>query len=374
MVQSRAVLLVGASGTLGTLATAALLRSGDCRVVALVRDHHPADVVETLVQREFESSGSQPVKGWRRRLCQATLPAQDLSRLDSLVAEHGVNEIVNCAGCLSYFDAEASHKVNVVLVEQLVEAAKRWSVERFIHVSSAFCSGFRDGPIQEQLHSEPVSDPTVYTTTKRLGEAVVADSGLPFLILRPSVVIGHSRTGHYGGPRYGLYQLWSGVERFLLDEYQQEAHYVAPETPMPLLHSDAFQVGLLAAMDQLPAGSIFHMTSRSAPTVRDVADLFFAHKLRPRQLTYHRSLGDVPLGDLSSTQRAFLRLAATNIEIASRPWDFETDTLDRLFPETSEFTDATIESVERCQNAYFANSNRLADYSRRFADRFDADS
>lgn len=339
-------------------------------MVALVRDHHPADLVESLVQREFQSSGIQPLASWRDRIHQATLPAQDLSQLDPLVEERGATEILNCAGCLSYFDAEASRSVNVVLTERLVDAAKRWGVVRFTHVSSAFSSGFRDDPIPEELHGEPAADPTIYTTTKRQGEAVVAGSGLPFLILRPSVVIGHSKTGHYNGPRYGLYQLWSGVERFLLDEYQQDAHYVAPETSMPLLHSDAFQTGLTAAMDELPTGSIFHLTSRGSPTVRQVADLFFTRWLRPHQLTYHQSLSDVPLGDLSSTQRAFLRLAATNIEIASRTWDFETDTLDGLFPDSSEFADATVDSVERCQDAYFANSNRLADYSRRFAGQF----
>jgi len=49
------------------------------------------------------------------------------------------------------------------------------------------------------MHAGDGEDPTEYTRTKRNAEELVATSGVPYLILRPSIVIGDSRDGRYFG-------------------------------------------------------------------------------------------------------------------------------------------------------------------------------
>ena len=188
-----------------------------------------------------------------------------------------------------YFDEEKLRAVNVEMTRRFVNAAKRWKVGRFVHISTAFASGFVDGRIDEQLHDEPIADPTFYTESKRRAEWIVAESGVPFMILRPSIVIGDSRDGHYAGPRYGLYQLWSAFERFLLDSWQEEVHYVAPRRSVPLLHQDAFQAGFMGAWRELDDGAICHLTSQASPTVREIADLSVRSHLRPEDRPLLRS-------------------------------------------------------------------------------------
>lgn len=333
-----------------------------------------------MVTREMDLSADAAGSNWRQRLHQVALPLgvddpdrpDPLDELDAVVDRYHVDEVVHCAGCLSYFNEDRLRAVNVEMTRRFVDATKRWGLRRFVHISTAFACGFVDGPIRERLHDDPVGDPTFYTKSKRQGERIVADSGVPFLILRPTIVIGDSRDGHYHGPRYGLYQLWSGVERFLLDEWQADVHYVAPRQTIPLLHQDAFQNGFIEAWRRLPDNSICHLTSHGGPDVRELADMIVHRHLRPRTVHYYDRLADVPLDSIPSSQRAFLGIAAVNVEISSRPWQFESTNLDRLIADGASFADATVQTVERCQDAYFSGSEPLRRYRETFARAFPA--
>src|SRR5260370_41994990 len=99
----------------------------------------------------------------------------------------------------------------------MLELSSALTVDRFVHGSTAYSSGYIEGRIGESLHAEPASDPTEYTRTKRAAERRVAETGVPYLIIRPSVVIGDSRTGRHTRTQTGLFQHWIGWGRPLLD-------------------------------------------------------------------------------------------------------------------------------------------------------------
>ncbi len=382
MSPTESVLVTGATGTLGSLITAALLETTDLTVVAPVRSHHPADAVHDAVAHNFTRGSMASESQWRPRLHQVALPdgADDptrvdpLHQLDEVATAFGVSEVVHAAGCLSYFDEPLLRAVNVELTRRFVHAASRWGVSRFTHVSTAFSSGFAEGLIAEELHDDPTHDPTSYTESKREGEYIVANSGLPYLIVRPSVVIGHSGDGRYRGPQYGFYQLLSGVERFLLTEWHREVHYVAPAGgTAPFLHQDALQAGFLAAREQLPDDSIVHLTSRTGPSFRDVVETMIHRYVRPEIANLYDRVTDISLDEIPANQKAFLRLAAINIEISSRPWQFDTSGLDGLVDAGASFTDATLESVIRCQDAYLDRSTHMRRYRDTYANHFPAE-
>ncbi|GAC1603549.1 MAG: hypothetical protein NVS3B21_32210 [Acidimicrobiales bacterium] len=357
MSNTRSVLVTGTTGTLGSHAAAAVLTDPHVHVIAPVRAHHGPDVPVATVA---EAGMRVLPEGWRERFRTVPLPA-DLDHLPA-IAPDGVDEVIHCAGSLSYTDVEVLEAVNVRLTSRLVEAAATWGVDRFVHISTAFAGGYPEpgATIPEQLHDEGGRDPTPYTASKRRGEHIVAAGGVPHLILRPSIVIGDSTSGRYSGPRYGLYQLWSGLERFLLDEWHREVHFVAPRHPLPLLHQDAFRAGLLAAREHLDDGAICHLTSRGSPDVRSVAALFFDQHLQPEVVHYYDHISDVTQEGLPRAQRALLRLAQVNLDIAGHDWRFDTSTIDRLVAEGAPFVDASLETVHRCQEAYFGQSARLA--------------
>jgi nucleoside-diphosphate-sugar epimerase len=294
------------------------------------------------------------------------------AELDGMASALRVDEIVHCAGCVDYFDKKRLRIANVDLTCRLLEAARRWGVQRFVYLSTAFCGGYRTDLIPERLHPEPApaDEPTEYTRSKRAAEWCIADSGVPFLIVRPSVVIGDSRSGKYTGKNYGLYQMWRAIEGLLCREYSPIWHTVAPRSAVDFIHQDAFQTAFMGIYRNISPDSIVHLVGSPAnrPTMRDLC-LLWAEVYWPLEIRSYASVDDVPLRSIPRRQRQFLELAAKNFEIASRAWTFETTSMDGLRAAGLRFPDATLESIARCQRRYIEGSPRIQEHSRKYSGR-----
>jgi nucleoside-diphosphate-sugar epimerase len=362
MATGRGVLLTGGSGYVGGLIATTLLTNEEVEIVAPVRTVDRQKFLEP-VRAEVLLSGYAFDDALAERI--HLVPLTDrLEDLDAVIAEFGVTEIIHSAGCLDYFNAGALEAGNVELTRKLVEHARRWNVERFIYISTAFSSGYVFRPITETLHDDPGKDPTDYTRTKREAEEIVATSGIPFLILRPSIIIGDSRDGHYSGKQYGLYQLWAGMERLLCREWHPELHVLAPRQAVQLVHQDAFQGAFLAAYRRLPAGQIVNIVSdeETLPDLRTLWDLWIDACLRPRMTFYYERMSDIPLREINGKQRALLALASVNLQIASHPWRFDCTTMRWLRAKGMAFTDATLGTVSLCQDVFVAESKLIQDF------------
>ena len=359
--------MIGATGYVGTLITTSLLTRGTRPVVALVRNGQGLESFRARLLRELANAGQEMASvDLDHRLTLVPLP-DPLADHDSLASELvrlGVNEVVHCAGCVDYFNAAELEHTNVVMTEWFLGLAKRVGVARFTYISTAYSSGCIEGVVPEQLHPDETRDPNDYVRTKRRAECLIAESSIPYLIVRPSVIIGDSRTGYYSGKRYGLYQHWVGVERLLYDRPCDEMHVVAPTEPVNFLHQDAFQNAFHWAFEVLPPDSIMNLTSDSegAPSVRDLWKLWFEVVREPDRLHYYESLEQVPLKGLPPRQRAFVMFASGNLEITAHRWRFETRMLDRMRSEGVEFTDADLQSIRICQGRFLDSSSRMQRY------------
>lgn len=369
----RASILIGGSGYLGTLIAASILAEAPRRLVLPLRTTtDPTACIARIRGALLERGVAEAVVDERLHLLTvAELPSLDrIGELATLGRAHGVEEMIHSAGCLDYWDQKSLQAVNVDLTRALVDVAGGMSVERLIYISTAYCSGYRSGLIPEQLHPDPSAhdEPTEYTRTKRWAEAIVADSGLPFAILRPSIVIGHSRTGSYTGRNYGLYQMWRAIEGLLTREYAPIWYTVATHARLNFVHQDAFQDAFLAISASKPERAIVHVVSDHAksPTMRDLCWLW-ADVYRPAEIHCYASVDDVPLRSIPNRQRRFLELAAKNLEISTKGWQFETAFLDELRARGLAFADATLESVARCQARYIEGSPRIQAYLERVA-------
>jgi NADH dehydrogenase len=92
----------------------------------------------------------------------------------------GCEAVIHLANATGVADPRLVHAVNVGGTEKLLAAAGRAGVKRFLFISSISANRARLGP---------------YGATKRLAEERVRAAGLPFVILRPSLVYGAGGVG-----------------------------------------------------------------------------------------------------------------------------------------------------------------------------------
>lgn len=377
------VLVTGASGLLGSLFAAAIAAREGRRVALLARSVAGMDAAFGRLVSEVAALPG-PLAATKLQATPVLLEAapgkvhEAVAALIPELREHGVNEVVHCAGSTDYFDAPELKAANIDLTRALLAAARALAVRRFVFVSTAFSSGFRDGPIREAPHTTipppapEAIDPTPYTWSKRAAEAFVTRAGVPYLILRPGIVIGDSRDGRYEGRPTGLYQFWGAARRLLgSGEAPRRLHVVAPRIPPPFVHQDAVQAAFLAAFRRPPpvgagAGEVLHVVSRGEPTgglptVRDLWEQWLARAsaargagATPSEVLYYDRAEDIPRADLDRRARLLLELTAVNTAIASHRWRFETPGLDALRAAGLDFADATLASVGRCLDAFLS--------------------
>ncbi len=358
-------LITGGTGYLGALAAAALLADGWAEHLVLPSRKAAAGAAPQDLMREWAALG-QPIEGLQGRvstLAWQGAEAETEASLTGLMRAHGVDTLLHCAGCLDYFDDRALQAVNVEFTGRLLNAARAAGVRFVVYVSTAYAAGYSGATVVEAPLGEPDSDPTAYTRTKREAERLVAAAGLPFIVLRPSIVIGDSRDGRYSGKRYGLYQQWMGIERLLVDRYHPELHTVATEQPLNLLHQDAFQVALVGALRWVPDGAYVNLVAEahSAPSMQALWRLF-CDVIRPATVVFYPSLKDVDLKRLNVRQRAYLSFAQTNLQIGAYGWRFQSHWLAALRAKGLVIAHTTVPSIAVCQQRFIASSAPLQRY------------
>jgi nucleoside-diphosphate-sugar epimerase len=369
---SGSILVTGSTGYLGSLIVASLLVEDSARIVVPVRRPVAFDEWFHVIAIELQLAGHRVDPAFRDRIRMVPLPPIDRMReLDTVAGELRVDRVIHAAGCLDYFDREALRAVNVDLTAALLDRARAWSCRKFAYLSTAFSSGYLDGMTRETIHrGGSFNDPTEYTRAKRDAEVLIADAGLPYLIVRPSIVVGDSRDGHYSGKRYGLYQLWNGMERLLLDDWRPEFHAVGPEVTTHFLHQDAFQRMFMAAWHHLPDNTVFNAVSEAGPSLRALWAAWLGEVLRPLRAHYYPTVASMPIREMDRRQRSLLALASVNLEIASHPWQFETVHLMRLQQAGLVYARTSVESITTCQRAFVAESQPIQAYLARFQQQF----
>lgn len=353
------VLITGATGYLGSLVAAAFLTNGPSRLVLPVRKGRDPESVVAGIAKEAKRSGKLRSRGELDRMVVIPIPdTADSTDFLSALQRFPISEVINCAGCVNYFDVKKLRLGNVQFTSDLLEVSKHLRVRRFVHLSSAFCSGYVDGLIREELHASPGAEPSPYTSSKREAEMMVAGSGLPYLIVRPSVVIGDSRDGYYSGKLSGLYQIWWAAKRYLSNRPASVIHALAPDIPLQVIHQDAFQSGFLGAYRHLPDNSIIHLVSRphTLPAVRQICDTLIANYLPHRGIRYYDRLSEIPMDEIDRPMRQFISAVRTNLEICSCSWLFESRSIESLRDMGIRFTDASIHTVTTCQDRFLSPS------------------
>jgi nucleoside-diphosphate-sugar epimerase len=175
------VLVTGASGLLGRHLITALLTRGD-RVRALALPSEDTTTLETRGVKVYRGDVRQP----------ETL----------IAASAGVDTIFHLAGMMGAWLPLADYRaVNVAGTEHVCRAALQAGARRLVHVSSWTVYGMALGrPAREDFALKPFPEP--YAVTKAEGDKLVqrliAQEGLPAVIVRPGTFFGPGDRLHFG--------------------------------------------------------------------------------------------------------------------------------------------------------------------------------
>ena len=177
------ILLTGAAGLIGGEVTARLLNAGH-RVTAMVhnnRDIRANDGREAAPQEVVAGDISAPLFGWDKAEWDRLATASDL--------------LIHCAATVRFdLDDDTYARVNTGGAANAVEFARSGDMP-LLHVSTAYVCGTRDGPILESDAVPTSGFANGYEASKARAERLIRDSGVPFVIARPSIVVGESESG-----------------------------------------------------------------------------------------------------------------------------------------------------------------------------------
>jgi long-chain acyl-CoA synthetase len=181
-----------------------------------------------------------------------------------------VDPVVHCAASVQFtLPLEDARRINVGGTREMVALAERApALDRFVHVSTAYVAGDRGGTYFE--HESDIGQPprNTYEQTKLEAEALVDASGLPAATLRPSIVVGDSRTG------------WTPAFNVIYWPLQAFARGLFPVVPAdPDSRADIVPVDMVAdalfelATGERQAGVIHAVAGDDASSAADLAGL-----------------------------------------------------------------------------------------------------
>jgi len=201
-------------------------------------------------------------------------------------------ELWHCAASMQFHDRHEKEvmQTNVEGTRHALELAQALGVRTFNMISTAYVAGTRSGSIPEAMVLPSQAANNHYERSKVIAEGLVVASGLRARLMRPSIVIGHSRTraaltfsGIYGFER-GVFKFRSLMERtqaHLMDtlevQMMADPHGSLDLIPVDFVARDA--LGLSRA-DADPG--VYHLASVARlPTRRTIEVIFAAAGLRP---------------------------------------------------------------------------------------------
>jgi long-chain acyl-CoA synthetase len=193
------ILLTGATGFLGMELLLRLLERTDRHIIALVRapdDAAASDRMDSVLATLFPPD---LVPRGRVRAVAADLEAPRMGLTSSARAALAseVETVVHSAASVQFtLPIEQARAINVGGTRSVLDlAAQARNLDRVVHVSTAYVAGDRPGTYHEHEADIGQRHRNTYEQTKLEAERLVTNSALPAAILRPSIVVGDSRTG-----------------------------------------------------------------------------------------------------------------------------------------------------------------------------------
>jgi thioester reductase-like protein len=257
------VLLTGATGFVGRELLARFLDRDEGHVHALVRASDDDEAAARLPAHERMSVWAADIER----------PGLGLSARSTDELAERVSTVVHCAASVSFsLGLEESRQVNVGGTGRMVDLARRCArrgdgLDRFSYVSTAYVAGAHSGTFGEDNLDVGQRFRNPYERSKFEAERLVQSAGLPAQVLRPSIVVGDSRTG------------WTSSFNVLYPPLRAFAHGAIPAlparrgAPVDVVPVDYVADSVHELAQHGPNGTFHLVAGRNATTVGGLIDL-----------------------------------------------------------------------------------------------------
>jgi nucleoside-diphosphate-sugar epimerase len=280
----RTALVTGATGFVGRVFTRALLRDHpELHVWALVRGKDGALPAQ---RPELAGLAGHP----RFHVVEGDVTFAGLG-LEPLEGVHGIPEALDaCFHLAARTDFRESRRLetfraNLEGTRNLIAFLQGLARSgRLFHVSTAYVAGVRPGETVREEMLEPASrfcNP--YEESKYAAERLVAASGLDWTILRPSIIVGDSRSGAAESDKmiYGALKVLWRFRGMLEARYGPSGMAALAPGAFAVLGHDEVEKNLICVDDLIrlilavvregPApGSVFHLVNPRTVSVREL--------------------------------------------------------------------------------------------------------
>jgi thioester reductase-like protein len=279
-----AIVLTGATGFLGMEVLARLLENDDREVLALVRaaDTVAAEArVDAVVERLWRDPA--PYRARVRAIpADLTRPGLGLSSAARAMVAERAGTILHCAASIAFdLPLPEARVINVEGTRQVIalarDAREHGSLQRFVHVSTAYVCGRHAGLFREHQLDVGQTFRNTYEQTKHEAEQLVWEaSDLAPAIARPSIVMGEARTGWT--PAFNvLYWPLRAFARGLFEVVPTRA-----DGRVDIVPADYVADALVHLIDRPEAGVFNLVSGHQTATVDELAELACAHFGCPR--------------------------------------------------------------------------------------------
>ena len=317
----RSMFITGASGFLGSHLLARSCQDADISsVYALARsnsDKTASDrIAEALAHADFKSNSLE------YKVLEADI-TQPLCNVDPFSGELSTNaaQDITFLHVAATLDWQPSRRTHIELTNEIgtrnaLSLARKIGTKSFIYVSTAYTCGKEQGSIEECLHSNSAGFNNLYEYSKFNAERHVAEyctqHKMPFIIMRPSIILGSSHNYQASGSDTGLYGLIQELrqigKRALATQETVRLRAAVDSLPSLIpVNSVVDQIfSNLSYFHDDPSQNIFHVTPRldeQSANAGEIFDYLFA-KLECRDLF---QLVDYEIDDKTRLERFLAR-------------------------------------------------------------------
>ena len=184
------VLVTGATGLLGTEVVAQLLETTNSTIYVLVRAESEENAERRLRALWWGDNTLTSAIGKRVH----TITGDITNPLES--RQMDITHVIHCAAETGLQKShEELRNINVDGTRHVVRMAELLpDLQRFTYVSTAYVAGTQSGRIKEDAPL-PTQFYSQYEQSKAKAEKIVRESTLPYIICRPGMIVGNSKTG-----------------------------------------------------------------------------------------------------------------------------------------------------------------------------------
>jgi dTDP-4-dehydrorhamnose reductase len=190
------------------------------------------------------------------------IDGEDSAGLSSLFREYQFGSVLNCAGNCALkpceLDPNMAHRLNVISATNIVRLSREFD-SRLVHLSTDLVfSGLNGGGY---LEDDPVDPVTVYGKTMSEGEDAILSTDPNAAVLRISLPMGPSHSGHAGAVDWIEYRFRNGLPATLYFDEVRSITFVEDL-------NDVFEWFL-----GHEAGGIFHLGGPKSRTLYEIAQI-----------------------------------------------------------------------------------------------------